>query len=98
MSTNDNDALFRQFEVEFAALAAEVRQIDLRLTPIQAWVLISQIQLACRHPANTGPARDIAEQIARKLISAVAPGGALAIVAEQGWNPRYDVPRTKGIR
>jgi hypothetical protein len=94
----DDDQLEAQFIAEFAALAARVDTIRLSLTPLEAWALVCQLQLACRHPENTGPTRQMVEQIARRLQFIVAPSGALAVVAERGWNPQYDVPRERNGR
>lgn len=58
-----------------------------------ALCLISQIQLATRHPDNNGPVRGIAERFCRELQAIVcnlAPD--LADIIEKGWNPEYDVP------
>ena len=56
-----------------------------------ACVLIAQIQLATRHPKNTGLGRQIAEEFARELqkrVIEVAPENAK--VLEMGWNPTFD--------
>jgi len=90
--TTDTD-LERQFQDEFAALAERVDRFTLSIRPVDAWVLLSQLQLALRHPQNTGPVSQMARQFARRLQSIVASHGALAIVAERGWNPDYDVPQ-----
>lgn len=54
--------------------------------------LISQVQLATRHPGNNGTVRMIAEHFCRELqevISTFAPD--LNDIMEKGWNPDYDV-------
>lgn len=58
---------------------------------IVASCVIAQIQLATRHPKNTGSSRQIAEAFARELqniVSRVSPENAELI--EKGWNPTYD--------
>lgn len=78
----------------FAAEFAQLRDhppIVLEIGAVEAWVLLAQLQLACRHPQNTGPSRQIAARIARQLQEAIASGGALAIVAEMGWQQAFDV-------
>ncbi len=79
------------FVREFGELAARVERFTLSIRPVDAWILLSQLQLALRHPENTGPTAEAASSIARRLQSIVAPHGALAAVAERGWNPDYDV-------
>lgn len=66
--------------------------IMLQLTPGEAWCLLAQLQLACRHPDNNGPSRKVAEEIARYLQTAVATTPALAELAARGWDPTYDTP------
>jgi hypothetical protein len=83
------DFPLEQFSKEFAHLN-QIPAITLQLGAVEAWALLGQIQLACRHPMNLGPTRQIAEQIARQLQAAVATTPALAAVAEMGWNPDYD--------
>jgi hypothetical protein len=77
------------------AMANEIRRLpdlDLRLTPSEAFVLLAQLQLALRHPGNTGVSSDVAREIAKKL-QAHLQGPVLEYVAELGWNPDFDVPR-----
>ena len=81
-----SDDLEAAFVAEFAALTKQTQRLILSMTPIEAWCLLCQVQLACRHPENTGPTRDIAIRIARQIQRQIAHAGALAIVAEQGWN------------
>jgi hypothetical protein len=80
--------------MDYRQIAAELERLDqtapvtLQLTASQAWALLSCLQLAFRHPDSTGPARQIAEQIARDIQRVVAPeGSALAVLAERGWQP-----------
>lgn len=91
--TADDTALEAEFIHEFSILAARVDRFTLSIRPVDAWVLLSQLQLALRHTQNTGPSAEIARTFARRLQSLVAPHGALAIVAERGWDAGYDVPR-----
>lgn len=85
-----DDELERQFSAEFAALSSRTQAIYLELSPLDVWIILSQLQLALRHPENVGESAAKARQIARQLQAFVAPDGALAIVAERGWNPQYD--------
>jgi hypothetical protein len=67
-----------------------VGSIDLDV--VTAMSIIAQIQLALRHPGNTGKSAAIAASFARvlqELIVAVAPENERII--EMGWNPDLDV-------
>jgi len=63
----------------------------LDLTAFEVWVLLGQVQLALRHPANRGAAAEIARHVAHRLQAAVAPSGALAGLARMGWMEECDV-------
>jgi hypothetical protein len=86
----NDEELEAQFIAEFKALAERTDLIHIALTPIQIWTLIGQVQLAIRHPENTGPSRQTAEHIVRQLAAIVAPSGTLAALVEQGWGQRHD--------
>ncbi|HEX9442031.1 MAG TPA: hypothetical protein VF909_20245 [Roseiflexaceae bacterium] len=85
-----SDALEAAFVAEFAALTKQTQRLVLSMTPLEAWCLLACVQLACRHPDNTGPTRAIAERIARQFQQRIAGQGALAIVAERGWHTEFD--------
>lgn len=84
------EELERQFSAEFQALASRTEAFCLVISPLEAWIILSQLQLALRHSENTGESALKARAIARELQAFVAPGGALAIVARRGWDSRYD--------
>lgn len=88
-----DDELEAQFVAEFKALAERKQNVCLEMKPLDAWIILSQLQLALRHPQNTGEAAQRARHIAHQLQAIVAPDGALAIVALRGWDSRYDEPR-----
>jgi hypothetical protein len=79
-----------QFVAEFAALTDRTEVLSLQISPLDAWILLSQIQLALRHPQNTGPSAGRARRIASELQGLVATSGALAIVARRGWHKEFD--------
>ena len=71
--------------------------VTLELTGLQALCLLGTIQLACRHPGNTGPTRRIVETWARaELQPAVSLTPALTRIAEMGWDPECDEPADTG--
>lgn len=68
--------------------------IDMASTPARFYILIANIQLALRHPDNTGASAAIAREIALNMTEAVChyvPEARETI--EQGWNPAYDISR-----
>lgn len=68
--------------------------IEMASTPARLYILIAQIQLALRHPENTGASAVIAREIALNMTEAIChhiPEARETI--EQGWNPAYDVTR-----
>lgn len=65
--------------------------IELATTPARLYILIANIQLALRHPNNTGASAEIAREIALNMTEAVCayvPEARESI--ELGWNPAYD--------
>lgn len=61
--------------------------IVLTLEAAHAWVVLSYLQLALRHPAaQHGPAAHAVRDLARALQASVAPDGVLHEVAERGWD------------
>lgn len=82
--------LYEQFEGEFRVLCEDKQPVILELTKLQAWSLLSQLQLALRHPENKGPTSDIAREIAGAIQEKIATSPALAEVARRGWDKRYD--------
>jgi len=85
-----SDDLESTFIAEFDGLCNSTRMLVFTMSSLEAWALLSHVQLACRHPENTGPTRAIAVRIARQMQRQIAPDGALAIVAEQGWHKEFD--------
>jgi hypothetical protein len=80
------DARFPRFAEEFRALDRHP-PVTLALSAMEAWCLLSQLQLALRHPANTGPTAALARQVAERLQAATCrPGSALHEVAEAAWH------------
>lgn len=82
--------LEQRFAAELQALDRSGLDIVLTLTPVQAWILLGQLQLALRHPGNVGQSAALAREIADRVQKGVAPSGALKEVAEQGWNEEHD--------
>ena len=80
-------------EIEAIARAGDIH-LALHLDFLSAWSLLATLQLACRHPAFGGATREVAERVARQVQEAIAPPGSMrGMVAEMGWDARYDVER-----
>jgi hypothetical protein len=72
-------------------LDADPHPVPLTLAPLDAWILLTQLQLALRHPGNQGQAAARTRAIAAQLEAAVASAEPLRTLAAQGWDPAYDV-------
>jgi len=64
--------------------------VKIELTWLEASIVIGQMQLALRHPHNTGAATIIARQIVASLTCRLPR--ALRTIAKLGNDPRYDQP------
>jgi hypothetical protein len=75
-------------------LLNKAKPIEMAITAPRAIVLLSQLQLALRHPENNGVSAEIARDMARRLsahLSAIDP--AIAALIAQGWHPEFDATR-----
>lgn len=88
------DELREGFVAAFGALDGQ--RVVLQMSAMDAWIVMSQIQLAVRHPMNFGPSAVIAERIARQIQAEVATSPTLAAVAERGWHRVHDVKVEEG--
>ena len=84
-----NNKLFDRFSEEFPG-EMDNQPVIIESDALTMWCVASSIQLACRHPKNTGPTAHIAEVFARKIFDQIATTPALKEVAEKGWNPDFD--------
>ena len=87
-----NDELLSEFKREITELSRKNIIISLQLTPDHAMALIGAIQLACRHPAFTGPASQVARRIAERMQSDFLQYDMQHIleVIRRGWQNEYD--------
>jgi hypothetical protein len=69
--------------------------VILEMDVTTAIILVSQVQLATRHPKNIGPARKKAESIMRDMCEMLGNKYAdypeLKELLDKGWDPKYDV-------
>jgi len=78
-------------------LARNSTCLQLELTALEAMTLLSQMQLALRHPANRGPSADLVRKIAQVLEQFLAKlGPATAEICRRGWEPEHDVVKDDG--
>jgi crotonobetainyl-CoA:carnitine CoA-transferase CaiB-like acyl-CoA transferase len=80
----DVKSLQDRAEAEISKLETIVIEIDI----VTAMALISQIQLALRHPANKGTAAHIARHVIDGIIAQLPP--AMQELAKLGYDERYD--------
>lgn len=70
--------------------------VKLEISPLLAFFLLSQLQLAFRHPLNTGKSQAEVRGFFDGLRSGVAPvGGVLDRVIEMGFDEQFDRPQAK---
>jgi hypothetical protein len=89
MEEFDEATALRLFE------ALEKRPVQLNLHGYNAWVLLSAIQLAWRHPDISPRMKDRLETLGRTIQQAYADAPWVAELAERGWNPAHDVPANR---
>jgi hypothetical protein len=79
-----------EVEKELEELRDDPQPVMLEMDKVTAWCLLSNLQLALRHPGNKGPSSQIARNVAMNIQAAICPEpeSALARVAEQGWDER----------
>jgi hypothetical protein len=86
-------------ELEIQKLAAVFEQLQgseliaCQIQPDAAYLLVAQLQLALRHPANRGPSantiKNFAVELQRRIVERVP---AAQEVLEKGWHPEFDMP------
>jgi len=82
--------LFNEFSKEWPKFIRG-EAVDIRLRPLDAYALLSAVQLASRHPhAADSPTIKIAVRAARKLQKRIPMTPAITAVAEKGWDPDED--------
>lgn len=65
--------------------------IDLEMPATMWWIVISQMQLALRHPKNKGASAKHAREILDRLIVRMANGNAdIETLLRRGDDPRFD--------
>jgi len=66
--------------------------VQLRIRPWVAFIILTQLQLALRHPENRGVSASIAQDFARLQLEPIAGATpALRELIKLGWDPNHDV-------
>lgn len=85
-----DDDLYRQFAAELEARRLAGERVALDLAPHESFTVFAHLQLALRHPMNTGDSARIARGIAEKILEHFGDDAAIAEAARQGWGAKYD--------
>lgn len=77
------DVLTREIE----QLVERGATVTLTLSPLEAYAVLGNLQLACRHPENDGQGAAITEAVGRRIQQAIAPKGSpLEKLIEVAWS------------
>ena len=80
----------RQWAFEFNQFS-DAPSIDIQLSPLAAWTLIAQLQLASRHPHNNGSGAETMRQWADELEGRMDLSPFMREFLAKGWNPDLDI-------
>lgn len=69
------------------------RRVHLDIDFSMALVVVGQLQLALRHPNNTGPSAANARAFVHKLIARLAVTDTIGRCLQTGFDPKYDQDR-----
>lgn len=76
------------------AIGNDSTPIEMVTTPARLFILLGQLQLALRHPMNTGSSREVAEQVFNNMAKTLYQFHPEAQeLIEQGWDTTLDVSR-----
>ena len=87
-----SDEFLDAFYAQVRARAAE-GPLRLELDAPEALNVVAQLQLALRHPFNTGESAAWTRALVWRLIDSMAMDGPLRVVLEAGFDPVQDVLR-----
>jgi hypothetical protein len=87
-----------EFDEALQMLGNSDERIAFVTTPGKAFVIMAQLQLALRHPDNTGEAATVAREVIEALLDSICAKvpeveAAVRNLVEAGWNPDYDITR-----
>lgn len=86
------ESLYAGFQREFEEIGDQLLTLQLDVGHLAA--LVANLQLALRHPANTGATGEVARTLVDGIIAAVEREGrpALAALLRAGDDPAFDTP------
>mgnify|MGYP003576530741 CR=1 FL=1 len=83
----EDQQLMDVFTRELIELEESGAGLPFVFSPSQAWYLLANLQLALRHPGNTGSAAAFARELGENIQSRLCKGRpAMAEIAQRGWN------------
>lgn len=91
-ANTDTHELIQRFTQELQVMTLQQERWSLELDTAILWCLIASLQIALRHPHNTGPVAQITRQILDELIDMLPAGSAMHQVAQAGNDPGQDLP------
>lgn len=78
-----DDDLLNAVLAEYQKVSDQVDHVDLRLSFVEAWTVMSLLKVAGRLPRNVGPAQAIGEMIAMQIQDRIAVTPALLELARR---------------
>jgi hypothetical protein len=93
ISKIDNDALAQLLVDEIRDLTEDGAGLPCIFSAVEAFTLLSLLQLALRHPGLHGYTRDFATRLAKDLESRLSVTPAIRESVRRGWNPEFDTER-----
>lgn len=91
------DELMARFTAEFVDLS-EKPPLPVVIDNVTLWYIVSSLQLALRHPDNTGTAARTVRDFIRQVQERIAPEGtALSVILARGFDPAFDVGKETRI-
>lgn len=94
MTKEEIKALQEQFYQDMTA--NKDRVVNLRIKLPKLFMIAAQVQLALRHPSNTGESAEVARRFVTDMIAEVCPTEAIKKVMTMGFDPQHDVERGGG--
>ncbi len=85
----NTDEMAVRFGNELKQLSNEPT-IGLAISPLMAWQIICQLQLALRHPENTGISSEETRHFVDTLVDEIPLSDSLKELFSMGWNPEHD--------
>ena len=85
----DETSLLALFTAELVEAEKQGDGIELNLRPSSAFMLLANLQLALRHPQNTGAAAKLAQDVCRIIETHFSKYPAMSDLMKRGWYEQY---------